>query len=442
VTRRQMHLVGFVIAGPTWHHYGSWRHPESDALDALDPARYETISRVLEAGRFDGLFFVDVLTLFDSYAGGFRTNLREAGQMYMMEPTQLLATMARATSHLGLAATMSTTFYPPFHIARAFATLDHISKGRAGWNVVTSAMDREAQNYGSAKIIDPESRYDRADEVLEACFGLWDSWENGALVGDRAHNLYADPDKVHYVNYQGKWISTRGPLTTPRSPQGRPVVMQAGSSSRGRAFAARWAEIIFTLQHAKPDMQAFYRDIKTRMEANDRHPGDCAVLPAVDVVLGETESLAQEQADSINAFASPTLGLAEISNAFGIDLSGYPLDKPLEDMELEQGCRGILDVMLQGTKARGLTLRDAGRAWAINQMTPQLIGTPTMVADRLQDLFEAECCDGFMICPSVSPGGYIRFVEQVVPELQRRGLFRREYGFATFRENLRGSAVG
>jgi FMN-dependent oxidoreductase (nitrilotriacetate monooxygenase family) len=432
-----MHLVGFVIAGPTWHHYGSWRHSESDALDALDPARYETIARVLEQGKFDGLFFVDVLTLFDSYAGGFRTNLREAGQMYLMEPTQLLAAMARVTSRIGLAATMSTTFYPPFHIARAFATLDHISKGRAGWNVVTSAMDREAQNYGIDRILDPASRYDRADEVLEACFGLWDSWEPGALVGDRQNNVYADPEKVHYVDYRGKWISTRGPLTTPRSPQGHPVIMQAGSSERGRAFAARWAEIIFTLQHAKPDMQAFYRDIKSRMAGHDRPANQCAILPAIDVVLGDTESIARERADYINSLASPTLGLAEMSNAFGIDLSGYPLDKPLEDMELEQGCRGILDVMLQGTKAGGLTLRDAGRAWAINQMTPQIIGTATMVADRLQDMFESECCDGFMVCPSLSPGTYMQFVKTVVPELQRRGIFRQDYEHATFRDNLR-----
>lgn len=436
MSKRQMHLVGYVLAGPTWHHYGSWRHPESDGLDMLDPARYEEIARVLERGKFDGLFFVDFLMLFDSYAGGYRTNLKEGGQQCMVDPMQLLAAMARVTSRIGLASTMSTTFYHPFHIARAFASLDHISKGRAGWNVVTSAMDREAKNFGMDTLMDKNKRYDMADEVLEACDRLWESWEPGALVGDRENNVFADADKVHYVNYEGSYVRTSGPLTTPRSPQVRPVIMQAGSSPRGREFAGRWAEVIFTLQNSKEHMQAFYRDIKDRVVANGRRPNECAIVPAVDVVLGETEAIAKERAAAINEYASPTLGVAEISNALGVDMSKEPLDKPLEDLELTQGCRGILDVMLQGSKKDGLTLGQAGKAWATSQMTPQLIGTPKMIADHLQDLFEAECCDGFMICPSISPGGYVQFVKTVVPELQRRGIFRKEYQYATFRENL------
>lgn len=436
MSKRQMHLVGYVLAGPTWHHYGSWRHPESDGLDMLDPARYEEIARVLERGKFDGLFFVDFLMLFDSYAGGYRTNLKEGGQQCMVDPMQLLAAMARVTSRIGLASTMSTTFYHPFHIARAFASLDHISKGRAGWNVVTSAMDREAKNFGMDALMDKNKRYDMADEVLEACDRLWESWEPGALVGDRENNVFADADKVHYVNYEGSYVRTSGPLTTPRSPQVRPVIMQAGSSPRGREFAGRWAEVIFTLQNSKEHMQAFYRDIKDRVVANGRRPNECAIVPAVDIVLGETEAIAKERAAAINEYASPTLGVAEISNALGVDMSKEPLDKPLEDLELTQGCRGILDVMLQGSKKDGLTLGQAGKAWATSQMTPQLIGTPKMIADHLQDLFEAECCDGFMICPSISPGGYVQFVKTVVPELQRRGIFRKEYQYATFRENL------
>lgn len=433
-----MHLVGYCIAGPTWHLYGSWRHPGSDAVDALDPARYENIARTLEAGKFDGLFFVDVLTLFDSFAGGFRTNLKEAGQIFLMEPVQLLATMARVTSRIGLAATMSTTFYPPFHIARTFATLDHVSRGRAGWNVVTSANDREAQNFGLDRLMDRNDRYDHADEVLEACDALWGSWDPDALILDREGNRWADPDKVRYVDYEGRWIKTRGPLTTPSSPQGRPVIMQAGSSPRGRAFAGRWAEMIFTLQHAKADMQAFYQDIKARVVANGRPEHHCAVLPSIDVVLGETRSIARERQDYINSFASPTLGLAEISNAIGVDLSGFPLDQPIAQMEITQGAQGIFDIFLQGSKAENLTLADAGRAWAINQMTPQIVGTAKDVADHLEDLFASRCCDGFMLCPSLTPAGYVDFVTTVVPELQRRGLFRREYTQTTFRGHLQG----
>jgi FMN-dependent oxidoreductase (nitrilotriacetate monooxygenase family) len=435
--KRKMHFVGFMIAGPTWHHYGSWRHPESDGLEALNPARYEEIAKILERGKFDGLFFVDFLMLFDSFAGGYQTNLREAGQQCMMEPTQLLAAMARVTSKIGLAATMSTTFYPPFHIARVFGTLDHISNGRAGWNVVTSAMDREAKNYGMNKLLEKDQRYDQADEVLEACFELWNSWERDAIIGDRENNSYADPNKVHSVNYEGKYVKTSGPLTTPRSPQDRPVIMQAGSSPRGRQFAARWAEIIFTLQNSKSHMQSFYKDIKDRVVDNGRQPNECVILPAVDVVIGDTESIAIERAAAINSLASATLGIAELSNALGVDMSKVPLDKPLEDMELTQGCRGILDVMLQGTRSAGLTLGEAGKAWANNQMTPQFVGTPKMIADKLLDLFESECCDGFMLCPSLSPGTYVQFVKTIVPELQRRGVFRKEYRYDTFRENLR-----
>ncbi|WAC25738.1 LLM class flavin-dependent oxidoreductase [Ancylobacter sp. SL191] len=434
---RQMHFIGFCIAGPNWHHNGSWRHDESDALDALDPKRYENIARILEEGKFDGLFFVDVLTLYDSFGGNFAANLRQPGQMFLLEPLQLLAAMARVTKHLGLAATMSTAFYHPFHISRAFATLDHISGGRAGWNVVTSANDREAQNFGMEKLMERGLRYDHAEEVIEACQALWRSWDEDALILDRQNAQWADPDKVHYVNFEGRWVKTRGPLQTPRSPQTSPVLMQAGSSERGRDFAARWGEVLFTLQHDKADMQAFYADIKSRMQRHGRPPEHCAVLPAIDIVVGETESIAQERAAYLNSLVSPELGVAEISNHAGVDLAGFPLDEPLKDMEITQGSRGVFDVILRGTQSKNLTLRDAGRHYAISELTPQLVGTPQMIADRMQDLFESEACDGFVIVPSLTPSGYTQFVKSVVPELQRRGIYRKDYTGRTFRENLR-----
>ena len=304
-------------------------------------------------------------------------------------------------------------------------------------NVVTSANSREAQNFGMDKLMDRGVRYDHADEVMEACDALWNSWEADAIVYDRAGGVYADASKVHYADYEGKFVRTRGPLPTPRSPQGRPVIMQAGSSERGRQFAARWAEVIFTLQHSKPDMQAFYADIKNRMQQNGRAPEECIITPAIDIVLGETESIAQERADYLNSLVSAEVGVCDISNGLGVDLSSYPMDQPLEELEMNEGARGVLDVVLQGSRAAGLTLRDAGYRYGVSQLTPALVGTAKTVADKLQDMFESHCCDGFVICPSITPGTYMQLVKTVVPELQRRGIYRTDYTGKTLRENIR-----
>jgi len=435
---RQMHFVGYLIAGPTWHNNGAWRHPESDANLALDPRRYERIAQILEEGKFDALFFVDVLTLFDTYQGSFAGQVSGPGQMWYLDPMLLLAAMARKTRHIGLAGTLSTAFYHPFHIARSFATLDHMSGGRAAWNVVTSANSREAQNFGLDRLMDRDIRYDHADEVMEACNALWNSWDADAIVYDRERGIYADPAKVRAANYQGKWVRTRGPLPTPRSPQGRPVIMQAGSSERGRQFAARWAEVVFTLQHSKPDMQAFHADIKARMERNGRTPEECIVTPAIDIVLGETDQIARERADYLNSLVSAEVGVCDISNAIGVDLSQSPLDQPLDDMDITEGARGVLDVVLQGSRAARLTLREAGYRYGVSQLTPVLVGSPQTIADQLQDMFESRCCDGFVICPSITPGTYMQFVKMVVPELQRRGLYRTDYMGKTLRQNIRG----
>ena len=434
---RRMHLMGYVIAGPTWHHNGAWRHVESDATQALDATRYKRIAQILEAGRFDGLFFVDTLALTEFYDDSFAAVVRHGGQIYMLEPMQLLAQMARVTTRLGLSATMSTAFYPPFHIARSFATLDHLSKGRAAWNIVTSMLTREAQNFGHDAIMAPEQRYDRADEVVQACCRLWESWEPDAIVYDRQNGIYADPAKVRHANFEGRWVKTRGPLPTPRSPQGRPVFMQAGSSGRGRDFAARWADVVFTLQHAKSDMQAFYADVKARVEQAGRRPESCSILPGIDVVLGETKSIAQEKAAYLGSLVDAEFGVAEMSNATGSNLAGQDIDRKLADLDLKEGARGMLDVILQGSRPDALTLREAGRRYGYTRMNPLLVGTPTMVADRMQDLFESACCDGFILCPSLTPSGYESFCKAVVPELQRRGIFRTEYAGCTFADHLR-----
>jgi FMN-dependent oxidoreductase (nitrilotriacetate monooxygenase family) len=436
-TQRQMHLVAFLMAGPTSHHHGMWRHPETQN-SFLEPEHYESIARTLEQGKFDAAFFADVLGLYDHYNDKFDTILGKGGQMGLLDPIPLLAIMARVTQRLGLGATISTTYFNPFHIARVTATLDLLSKGRVAWNVVTSASNKEAMNLGMDQLLARDKRYDRAEEVMEACCKLWDSWDEDALVLDKAAGIFADPAKVHYANYAGQWIKTRGPLTVPRSPQGRPVIMQAGASSRGRDFAAKWSEIIFTLQHSKEDMLAFYSDVKGRMSQFDRAPQECAILVSVDPIIGETESIAGERQAYVNDLVDPELGMALMSAHIGVDLSKYAIDAPLADIQLEEGSRGSFEVILQGTKAEGLTLGEAAKRFATSELCPQIVGTPKSVADQLEDIFTSKACDGFILTPTVFPGTFEQFARSVVPELQRRGIFRKDYTGATLRSNLRG----
>lgn len=294
---RKMHLLAYVKTGPTAQLAGAWRHPEADLDDIFSPERYEHMARVLEAARFDGCFFADTLGLPDIYKGSFDTYLREGGQLSYLDPMMVLPVMARATNHLGLGATLSTTFFNPYHLARMLASLDHLSRGRACWNVVTSTMDFEARNFGLDALPAKDLRYDRADEVVEACCALWDCWKDDALVMYKASGLFIDPAKVRYADYKGRHVRTRGPLTVPRCPQGRPVLMQAGASPRGRDFAARWAEAIFCSSGSKKDAMEFYADIKTRMARFGRVPGDCAICTSMTIVLGETEAIAREKAE-------------------------------------------------------------------------------------------------------------------------------------------------
>jgi FMN-dependent oxidoreductase (nitrilotriacetate monooxygenase family) len=305
------------------------------------------------------------------------------------------------------------------------------------WNVVASHGHLEAQNFGIDQLPARDIRYNYADEVVEAVCRLWESWDADALVLDKQRGIYVDPDKVHYVNYAGKWIKTRGPLSVPRSPQGRPVIMQAGSSPRGRDFAARWGELVFTLQHSKADMLAFYQDLKQRVAAHGRAPRDCLILPSIDVIVGETDQIARERQAYVNDLVQTEAGMAQISGHLGVDLSQYPPDQPLADMAIEAGSRGSLDVILQGTAAKNLTLGEAARQFATSELCPQIAGSPETIADALQDLFESHACDGFILTPTLMPGMFEQFCRAVVPILQARGLFRRDYSGTTLRAHLR-----
>jgi len=429
---RKMHLVAYLMAGPSASYPSTWRHPAATLHDLFEPERWEHLAKVMEAAFFDACFFADSLGIPDLYKGRYDDYIGRGGQLSLIDPMTLLPLMARVTSRLGLGVTLSTSFTPAYLLARYVSSLDLLSKGRAAWNVVTTGRDFEAQNCGIPGLPPKDQRYDMADEVLEACDALWNGWDADALVLDKASGVFADPSKIRYANFQGRYVSTRGPLPGPRGPQGRPVLMQAGASPRGRAFAARWAEMIFCSPPTKKDALAYRTDIRQRMAAIGRAPDDCAVLPSVTVVVGETETIAREKAAYLESLVDPELVLAASSWSVVADLSKIDTPEALDAKGGNQGVQGHRDRMMQVAKDKGISFAEA-----VRRPRALLAGTPEMIADFMEDWFKAGACDGFILPPTIFPTTFEEFGRMVVPELQRRGLFRTAYAGATLRENLR-----
>jgi FMN-dependent oxidoreductase (nitrilotriacetate monooxygenase family) len=427
-----MKLVAYLKTGPTASHAGGWRHPASALHDIFDPRRYEQLAMTLEAACFDACFFADTFGIPDVYGDNFRTYVERGGQISYLDPMLVLPLMARVTQHLGLGATLSTTFHPPYLLARMLASLDLLSGGRAAWNVVTSATDMEARNFGMEKLPPKDLRYDQADEVLEACDALWNCWDEDALVLDRTRGVFADPDKIRYANFKGRWVSTRGPLAMPRSPQVRPVLLQAGASPRGRDFAARWAEMIFATSQGVADSVAFRTDIDRRMQAIGRPPGECAVLNSMAIVIGETPSIAREKAAQLDALADGDLVLAHNSTMVGADLAKHATPEAVTAAQGSAGIRGVEERMEKQA-------RDEGISYAAAARKPRRVvtGTAQSIADEMQEVFEAGGCDGFILWPTVSPVMFEEFGRLVVPELQKRGLVQTRYAPGTLRDKLR-----
>lgn len=428
---RKMHLVAYLRTGAASTYPSGWRHPASRLNDLFAPDRYEHIARVLEAARFDAGFFADGFGIPDLYRGHFADFIGRGGQISLLDPMIVLPFMARVTSRIGLGATISTSFTPPYQIARSMASFDWMSGGRAAWNVVTSARNFEARNFGLNELAEKESRYDMAEEVMEACDVLWSSWDDGALLLDRNSGRFADSTKIHYVDYDGRYIRTRGPLTTPRSPQVRPVILQAGSSARGRDFAARWAEVIFSTPATKEDSIIYVADLRQRIAAIGRSPDECAILPSLSIVVAETESIAREKAEFIESLVDRELVLATSSFMIDRDLSD---PNSLADNKASQGVQGHKDRLVQTARSQGITLEEAAR-----KPRRMLVGTPAAVADVMEDWFRNDACDGFILPATVDPSTFEEIGSMLVPELQRRGLFRSEYAGKTLRENLRNS---
>ncbi|MBB3212779.1 FMN-dependent oxidoreductase (nitrilotriacetate monooxygenase family) [Herbaspirillum sp. Sphag1AN] len=428
-TPRQMHL-GLFLQG-AGHHVAGWRHPDADS-GSENLALLQRAAQTAERAKFDMVFLADGLTSGADAHPSFAVRI---------EPLCLLSALAMGTTHIGLAATASTTYSEPFHIARAFASLDHLSNGRAAWNVVTTSYDKSAANFTRGNHPAHEQRYAMAGEFVDVVRGLWDSWQDGAVLRDKSSGVYFDASKVHALNHQGPFFSIRGPLNVSRAPQGHPVLIQAGSSSDGQELAARTAEIVFTAQQTLESAQAFYRDLKSRLRKYGRQPEHLHVMPGIFPVIGSSEQEAQDKYAQLQSWVDTTGelspgALALLSDRLGHDISGYPLDGPLPDLPESNQNKSRAKLLTDLARRDNLTLRQLYHVVAGARGHRIVCGTPVQVADALEEWFLKDAADGFNIMPPYFPTGLDEFVELVVPELQRRGLFRTEYQGRTLRAHL------
>jgi len=421
---RQLRLGLFVQA--LGHHVGGWRAEEAQG-SPTDIEWFTWIAKTAEQGLFDMFFVGDALA----------TSVhRLPSTMSRLEPLTLLSALAVQTTHIGLAATASTTFDQPFHLARALSSIDHISHGRSAWNVVTSFSSDAAKNFSRNDLPSHAERYEMAREFLDVSFKLWAGWEPGAIVKNKATGQYSDESKIHPANHQGRFFQVQGPLNIARSPQGRPVIIEAGSSPAGQQLAAETAEVVFTAAASLEEGQAFYRSQKQFVQQAGRHPDHLLILPGVMPIVGRTREEAMATWQQLNEWVDIDNGIEQLSTRFGVDISHYPLDEPLPEITVAEASQSRVKLLLELAKREKLTLRQLAAVAAGSRGHRVVIGTAEDIADDFQSWLEHEGADGFNIMPAVLPNQLALFVELVIPELQRRGLFRTEYQFTTLRENL------
>ncbi|MDR6393087.1 LLM class flavin-dependent oxidoreductase [Paraburkholderia phenoliruptrix] len=431
MSQRQIKLGAFLME--TGHHIAAWRHPHAHAAAGLDFAHYAELAQIAERAKFDTIFFADSVGVRDTDLA----SLSRTARADHFEPLTLLSALSAVTRHIGLTATVSTSFNEPYNVARKFASLDHLSGGRAGWNLVTSSSETEAHNFSLDRHFDHALRYERAREFYDIVTGLWDSWEDDAFVRDKESGLYFDPAKLHTLNHRGKHFKVKGPLNVARAPQGWPVVVQAGASEAGRELAAQTAEVIFVAHQTLEEAQSFYRDVKGRLARYGRHPDDLKIMPGIFPVIGRTQEEADEKFEALQALIHPVVGVSLLSKmAGGVDLSSYPVDGPVPDLPETNGGKSRQRLLLDLARRENLTIRDLYLRIAGARGHQQVVGTPQSIADQLQQWFEEGAADGFNIMSPWLPGGLVEFAAHVVPELQRRGLFRTEYEGTTLRQNL------
>lgn len=427
MSKRQMNLGVFLMGAG--HHIAAWRHQNTPHNGYENIDFYQSLAKTAEKGKLDMLFISDALSI---------TEKSHPSELVRFEPTTLIANLAAVTSNIGLVATASTTYNEPYNLARKYASIDHLSKGRAAWNIVTSYYENDAYNYSLPTHPEHDERYEIADEFVEVVQKLWDSWEDDALVRDKEQGVYFKPEKLHTPNHKGKYYSVRGPLNASRPIQGNPVLIQAGSSPRGKAFAAKRAEVIFTAQQTLEEAQAFYKDIKQAVIEYGREPNSVKVLPGVSPIVGRTREEAYSKYQELQDLIPEEIALAFLSDYLGgLDLTQFNSDQQLPTRIPEtNGNQSRRELIINLAQREQLTIRQLAKKVAGARGHRIIFGTPEEIADQMQEWFENEGCDGYNLLFQYYPTLFEDFIELVIPVLQERGLFRKDYEGVTLRDHL------
>ncbi|HEV2301804.1 MAG TPA: LLM class flavin-dependent oxidoreductase [Stellaceae bacterium] len=423
-TQRQMHLGVFVLG--TGNHSAGWRW-EGAATSNNELGVIEEIARIAERGMFDILFVSDGLVMDPGDHPSF---------LCRFEPTSLISALAMKTRHIGLGATVSTSFSEPYNVARTFGSIDHLSQGRAAWNVVTSTAQKAALNFSREAHMDHELRYAVANEFVDVVRGLWDCWADGAIVADKKSGQFIDAAKVRPLDHKGRFFQVKGPINMARCPQGHPVIIQAGGSPSGLELAARTADVVFSVVQDLDRAKAAYADLKGRLAKYGRAPDEVAVLPGMMPIIGASEEEAKEKLSLLQSWLTPTNAVTLVTDRIGYDVTGHPLDAPVPAPPAGEGSRAFSRVLFEKARRENMTLRDLYNLTAAARGHWVLCGTPKTIADTLEEWFIEGAADGYNVLPPYFPGAFDDFVDLVVPELQRRGLFRREYEGRTLRDHF------
>ncbi|OZI37131.1 nitrilotriacetate monooxygenase [Bordetella genomosp. 10] len=428
--RSHIHLGAFPL--DVGHHIAAWRHPDVPADGGSTLSFYRSLAQTAERGTLDMIFFGDQMAA--QYPDD--ETVGRTSRVTRLEPTTLLAALAASTSHLGLVGTVSTSYFEPFHVARKFASLDQLSGGRSGWNVVTSFNDREAQNFNQQTVRSHAQRYERAQEFVDVVQALWDSWEEDAFLRDKASGLFFDPNKLHVQEHRGTYFTTRGPLNIPRSPQGQPVIVQAGSSSDGRHFAATRAEVVFTAQPSLEAARAFYADVKAQAAATGRDPAHLKIMPGVMTFIGATAAEAREKYERLQDLIEPEVGWIVLKRHLGIDVSHLGPDSPFPQLALTPDFPSRQKLLIDMAVKERLTVRQFYQKVVGARGHLLAIGTAAQVADQMEAWVDGDGADGFNLMLPWLPAALDDVVDQLVPELRRRGRFRHAYRGKTLRDHL------